>query len=163
MNTINKLAVALRELHDATYHMCDTSPRTGTRFPDASAAAREALAEYQRDVSGRIAKCAEQVETLRPDELHIEPLQSTQGADMALCTSEGVIAIIQHDPDIQTVDDPDFESVVWTAQDHANAQRLVDGWNAVAAVRAYDDAINAAERVPTADDYNEILSILGVA
>ncbi|QWF18682.1 hypothetical protein [Lysobacter capsici] len=100
---------------------------------------------------------------MKPDQLRIEPLAATHGADMALCTDAGVIAIIQHDPDIQTVDDPDFDSVVWTAQDHANAQRLVDGWNAIAQVRAYDEAINAAERVPTADDYNEILSILGVA
>jgi len=30
-------------------------------------------------------------------------------------------------------------------------------------VKAYNEALNTAERVPTADDYNELLNIIGIA
>ncbi len=72
-----------------------------------------------------------------------EPLQATQGADIAIVGNGQVIAVIQHDPDIQTAaeDEIDGDNVVWTAEDLANArliaaapellaalEGIVDGW-----------------------------------
>lgn len=61
-----------------------------------------------------------------PAPWHIEPLATTQGADMAICAPNNgwIVAVIQHDPDIQTHDDPDFETVKWHDQDHANARLI---------------------------------------
>jgi hypothetical protein len=55
-----------------------------------------------------------------------EPLQATQGADIAIVGSGQVIAVIQHDPDIQTAaeDEIDGDNVVWTAEDLANARLI---------------------------------------
>ena len=137
-------------------HSADGSDIARALLPEAKAA----MHDYNHMSITAAAQAARP--DLYPDTLRIEPLAATHGADMALCTNAGVIAIIQHNPDIQTVDDPDFDSVVWAAQDHVNAQRLVAGWNVIARAWAYNDALNVAERVPTADDYNALLDILGV-
>lgn len=47
-----QLANALRQLVQATYHMTDTSTLTDRAFPNAHAAAREALAAYDASEEG---------------------------------------------------------------------------------------------------------------
>ena len=51
-----QLATALRRLLDATYHMTDTSIKTGNAFPDAHRAAREALKAYDASDEARRAR-----------------------------------------------------------------------------------------------------------
>ena len=54
---------------------------------------------------------------------HVEPLQTTNGADIAICAPNSgyVVAVVQHDPDIQTCDNPDGETVKFHPSDKANA------------------------------------------
>lgn len=52
----SQLADALRQLVNATYHMQDTSPVTGRAFPEAHAAAREALKAYDASDEARHAR-----------------------------------------------------------------------------------------------------------
>jgi hypothetical protein len=61
-----------------------------------------------------------------PAPWHQEPLQSTQGADIAIIGNGQVIAVIQHDPDIQTADEDDIDgdNVVWSEEDLANARLI---------------------------------------
>ncbi len=61
--------------------------------------------------------------TYSPGPWHQEPLQATQGADIAIVGNGQVIAVIQHDPDIQTADEEDIDgdNVVWGKEDLANA------------------------------------------
>lgn len=51
-----QLATALRALVNATFHMTDTSTQTGTAFPDAHRAAREALKVYNASDEARRAR-----------------------------------------------------------------------------------------------------------
>ena len=51
-----ELANALRQLVNATFHMTDTSTKTGTDFPDAHRAAREALKAYDASDEARNAR-----------------------------------------------------------------------------------------------------------
>lgn len=71
-----QLANALRQLVNATFHMTDTSIKTGNAFPDAHRAAREALKahdasdearhararSYLADVATRIEALADEIE-----------------------------------------------------------------------------------------------------
>lgn len=59
-----------------------------------------------------------------PETWAIEPLQSTHGADMAIVEKGKIIAIIQHDPAIQVVEDPDFDTVRWHSTDVSNTHLL---------------------------------------
>lgn len=52
----NQLADALRALVNATFHMVDTSAKTGTAFPDAHRVAREALKNYDASDEARRAR-----------------------------------------------------------------------------------------------------------
>ena len=71
-----------------------------------------------------------------------EPLQSTQGADIAIVGSGQVIAVIQHDPDIQTAaeDEIDGDNVVWTAEDLANARLIAAAPELLAALEGIEVA-----------------------
>lgn len=51
-----QLADALRALVNATFHMTDTSTKTGTAFPDAHRVAREALKNYDASDEARRAR-----------------------------------------------------------------------------------------------------------
>ena len=51
-----ELANALRQLVNATFHMTDTSIKTGNAFPDAHRAAREALKAYDASAEARQAR-----------------------------------------------------------------------------------------------------------
>lgn len=68
-----------------------------------------------------------------------EPLQATQGADIAIVGDGQVIAVIQHDPDIQTAaeDEIDGDNVVWTAEDLANARLIAAAPELLEALEAY--------------------------
>ncbi len=59
----------------------------------------------------------------------VEPLQSTQGADLAICAPNNgwVVAVIQHDPDIQVVEEPDGDTVVFHPADRLNAAVIAEG------------------------------------
>ena len=83
-----------------------------------------------------------------------EPLQSTQGADIAIVGSGQVIAVIQHDPDIQTAaeDEIDGDNVVWTAEDLANARLIAAAPELLAALEAMLDAPDDDSRYNAALD-----------
>lgn len=67
---------------------------------------------------------------------NVEPLQSTHGADMAICApGVGVVAVIQHDPDIQDCEEPDGETVKWHPADLANAALIAEAPAMLAIVR----------------------------
>lgn len=68
-----------------------------------------------------------------------EPLQATQGADIAIVGNGQVIAVIQHDPDIQTTaeDEIDGDNVVWTAEDLANARLIAAAPELLAALEIW--------------------------
>lgn len=72
-----------------------------------------------------------------PGPWHIEPLVATHGADMAICApSNGwVVAVIQNDPDIQTSDNPNGDTVVWHDADKANAALIAEAPAMLAALR----------------------------
>ena len=79
-----------------------------------------------------------------PGPWHVEPNESTLGADMAICSADNdwIVAVIPHDPDIQTTNDPDGDSVVWHDADHANACLIAAAPEMLAAL---DDALFALE------------------
>lgn len=76
--------------------------------------------------------------SMTPGPWHIEPLQATNGADMAICAPANgwVVAVIQHDPDIQDVEEPDHSTVKWHPADHANACAIAETPALVEALRA---------------------------
>lgn len=81
---------------------------------------------------------------------HREPLQSTHGADIAIVAPANgwVVAVIQHDPDIQTCEEPDGDSVVWHPQDLGNADLICEG-------PAMVDALRKAESALTGDIFTD--------
>lgn len=83
-----------------------------------------------------------------------EPLQSTQGADIAIVGNGQVIAVIQHDPDIQTAaeDEIDGDNVVWTGEDLANARLLAAAPELLAALEELLDAPDDNSRYNAALD-----------
>lgn len=73
----------------------------------------------------------------------VEPLQITHGADMAICApGVGVIAVIQHDPDIQDCEEPDGETVKWHPADLANALVISEAPAMLGALRWALDALD---------------------
>lgn len=56
----------------------------------------------------------------------VQPLQAVHGASLAIvCPANGyIVATIPFDPEIQTADDPDYETVVRYPADQANAWLL---------------------------------------
>lgn len=62
---------------------------------------------------------------LSPGPWTVQPLQATHGADMAIVAADGaIVTVIEHDPAIQTEEEPDGETVVWSDTDLANAAAL---------------------------------------
>lgn len=90
-----------------------------------------------------------------PGPWRIEPLQSIQGTDMAIVAAANgrIVAVIPHDPDIQEVDEPDSETVVFHDEDCRNARLLA----AAPALVAQRDALAAAltEMLAAADMFRE--------
>lgn len=79
-----------------------------------------------------------------PGPWHIEPLQSTLGADMAICAPANgwVVAVIQHDPDIQTAGEDEEingDNVVWHGPDKANARLIAAAPDLLAALEQFVD------------------------
>lgn len=66
------------------------------------------------------------LELFTPGPYVIEPLQATNGADLAICAPSAgyVIAVIQHDPDKQESEDVDGENVVFSDEELATASLL---------------------------------------
>lgn len=73
-----------------------------------------------------------------PGPYEVQPLQSSHGAELAIvATSAGwVVAVIGYDPEIQTVDDPDYDTVVRYPQDVPNANLLAAAPDMLDACRA---------------------------
>lgn len=80
-----------------------------------------------------------------PGPWSVEPLESTGGADMAICAPScgWVVAVVQHDPDIQATDNPDSESVVWHNTDLANAHLIAEAPAMLEALREFTGAVDA--------------------
>lgn len=93
---------------------------------------------------------------------HVEPLQTTNGADIAICAPNNgyVVAVIQHDPDIQTSDNPDGESVKFHPSDIANAQLIAAAPDLLAALANLLALIelHIAERSKTPEEEDNFLS-----
>ncbi|MBP9033806.1 MAG: hypothetical protein KBG29_07920 [Pseudomonadales bacterium] len=77
-----QLADALRRLLNATFHMTDTSIKTGNAFPDAHRAAREVLKAYDASdearharAQGYLADVAKRIESLA-DEIEGEIVEN---------------------------------------------------------------------------------------
>ena len=67
----------------------------------------------------------------------VQPLQATHGADMAIVAADGaIVALIEHDPAIQTENDPDGVTVVWSDTDRANANALAAAPDLLSATKA---------------------------
>ncbi len=68
-----------------------------------------------------------------------EPLQSTQGADIAIVSLAAgfVVATIQHDPEIQIHDEPDGNNVVYHPDDKANACLIAAAPDLLAMLRTF--------------------------
>ena len=54
----------------------------------------------------------------------VQPLVATDGADMAICSDSDIVAIIQHDPGIQTSEEVDGDNVIWSPEDLARAKLI---------------------------------------
>ncbi|MGQ2942951.1 MAG: hypothetical protein ACT6Q7_03000 [Blastomonas fulva] len=83
-----------------------------------------------------------------PGPYEVQPLQSSHGADIAIVAPANgfVVAIIPHDPDIQTADDVDCDTVVRHPQDMANAQLLAAAPELLAALERAVAEIEAWRR-----------------
>ena len=70
----------------------------------------------------RYVKCHERA----PEGWVVQPHQADHGASLAIvCPDDGyIVATIPFDPEIQTVDDPDYDTVVRKPADAANARLL---------------------------------------
>lgn len=84
----------------------------------------------------------------------VEPLQGTDGADIAICApcNGWVVAVIQYDPDIQTVDDPDGDTVIHHPADFANARLIA----------AAPEMLEALEMIHADDDGDGYISAEGM-
>jgi hypothetical protein len=79
-----------------------------------------------------------------PGPYEVQPLQSSHGAELAIVAPANgfVVAVIQYDPDIQTDDYPDYDTVVRHPQDVANAQLLAAAPDFAAAAKSASEAID---------------------
>lgn len=83
---------------------------------------------------------------LSPAPWAVEPLQATHGADMAIVAADDyIVAIIQHEPSIQIEDDPDYDTVVWSDTDLANATALAVVPELLEALRKLADYVHWCE------------------
>jgi hypothetical protein len=90
----------------------------------------------------------------------IEPLQITNGADIAICAPNSgyIVAVVQHDPDIQTCDNPDGDSVKFHPSDISNARLIAAAPDLLAALEHVDAYL--APQGDEEDVYNYIRAII---
>lgn len=129
--------------------------------PDLIAAARETVAAWDMEedtpehnaedrLEGGIAQLRAGLAAIAAtaERFEVQPHQASHGADIAIvdtCTGE-IVAIIPHDPALQTVENPDGETVVRDPADMKRAHMIAASLSADAARSATARAMAVAER-----------------
>lgn len=78
-----------------------------------------------------------------PGPWHVEPLQATHGADLAICGDGYIVAVVQHDPEIQPAEEVDGENVRWHTSDKPNAHLIAAAPAMYEALRACEERLTA--------------------
>jgi hypothetical protein len=170
--TTDKLAEALRAMLNPQNFRADPSAETLRKRDDAINRAHRALAAY--DAEKQAAPSI--VEALRDVNAALDNVVTGYGAHMTREDLRTRRALVDETEALLAAYDANKGAMVYTLAELRNgtgfpkgarfvmvgAGKPVAPSDPVAAIRAYNDKLNAAERAPTGDDYNALLDIVGV-